>query len=158
MGLDVESGPGVFKVERSARKEGYHDIPDIVRKVFTRAENKKAFGKALTSLGTTIDIDAVAEAWQAACSSLSLPIASGVKLKGKGKTEGKQPIDVRMSDDVGTYVCGFQYYVSMLEMQKQTGKRNAVFFHVPKLERKEEVEVGVRVAEELIRALVGVLG
>jgi pyroglutamyl-peptidase len=155
VGLDVDSGPGVFKVERSAPREGYHDIPDIDRKVFTRTENKKVFGKAPASLVTTLDIDAAAEAWATACSSLALSKASSTsKAKGKGKSESRQPVDVRLSDDVGPYVCGFQYYVSMLEMEKRTKCRDVVFFHVPNLAAAEEVKVGVSVTEELIMALV----
>lgn len=155
MGLDVDSGPGVFKVERSAPKEGYHDIPDMDRKVFTRVENKKIFGKAPACLATSLNIESAAESWQAACSSITLP-ASVAASKSKGKSKGgtKQPVDVRLSDDVGTYVCGFQYYSSLLQMQKNTGSRDLVFFHVPKLEGEEEIRVGIRVTEELLKALV----
>ncbi|KAI4942717.1 hypothetical protein J4E91_009886 [Alternaria rosae] len=149
MGLDVDSGAGVYKIERSALKDGYHDIPDTERRVFTRADNKKTFAKASPSLATTIDIDAAAEMWRGACSSLGVP-----KAKGKGKV--RQAVDVRLSDDVGSYVCGFNYYISLLEMQKRTGKRDVVFFHVPKLEAEEEIRTSVRVTEELIRALVAV--
>jgi pyroglutamyl-peptidase len=159
MGLDVDSGPGVFKIERSALKEGYHDIPDVDRKVLTRAENKKTFAKSPASLVTTLDIDAAAAMWQAGCSSLCLPNASEPsKVKGKGKHESRQAVDVRLSDDVGTYVCGFQYYVSMLETQKRSGRRDVVFLHVPKLEGDTQVNVGVKVAEELVKALVEVQG
>jgi pyroglutamyl-peptidase len=155
MGLDVDSGSGVFKIERSAPKEGYHDIPDIVRKVFTRAENKKIFAKAPASLVTTLYIDSAAETWQAACSSMTLPTASTApKVKSKGKGGNKQPVDVRLSDDVGTYVCGFQYYSTMLQTQQKTRDRHVVFFHVPKLEGEEEIRVGIRVTEELIKSLV----
>jgi pyroglutamyl-peptidase len=155
IGLDVDSESGVFKVESSAPKEGYHDIPDIDRKVFTRAENKKTFGKAHTSLLTTLDIDAAIEMWRDGCASFTLP-RPGVGAK-KGKTADRQGVDVRLSDDVGTYVCGFQYYVSMFEAQRRSGGRNVVFLHVPRLEGEEQVAVGVKVVEELIRALVGVL-
>jgi pyroglutamyl-peptidase len=55
MGLDVDSGPGVFKIERSAPREGYHEFPDIRRKVYTRIENKKDFAKAPASLTTSLD-------------------------------------------------------------------------------------------------------
>ena len=161
MGLDVDSGPGVFRVERSAPKEGYHDIPDVDRKVFTRGENKKTFGKSPASLVTTLDIDTAFGVWQDACAGLSLSKATAPagfsKAKGKSKSDGKQSVEVRRSDDVGTYVCGFQYYTSMLEMQKTTRKRSVVFFHVPRLETEDKVNVGVRVAEELIKALVGAL-
>ncbi|KAH7412041.1 hypothetical protein DE146DRAFT_263705 [Phaeosphaeria sp. MPI-PUGE-AT-0046c] len=157
MGLDVESSRGLFKVERSAPKEGYHDIPDIDRKVFTRAENKTTFGKAPASLVTSLDIDSAVEAWVAACASLALPKDPGVsKTKPKGKKDGKQPIEVRSSDDVGTYVCGFQYYSSMLQTHHATGRRDIVFLHLPKLESTEELEIGRKVTEELVKILVKV--
>lgn len=155
IGLDVDSEPGVFKLERSAAKEGYHDIPDIERRVLTRAENKKLFGKAPESLITSLDIDTVEQEWKVGCLSFSLPtINSGTK--GKGKKNAKQMVDVRLSDDVGTYVCGLNYYVSLLEMQKLTGKREVVFLHVPRLEGDEEIGIGVRVVEELVKELVAV--
>lgn len=159
MGLDVDNGPGVFKIEKSAPKEGYHDIPDVERKVFTRAENKKVLGKAPASLGTSLDIDSAVGKWQDACSSFSMPNlqVSGWHPKTKGKGKETQLVEVRLSDDVGTYVCGFNYYISMLEMQNRTGKRNVIFFHVPKLEKEPEVDIGVKVTQELIKALVAVL-
>jgi pyroglutamyl-peptidase len=155
IGLDADSEPGVFKLERSAPKEGYHDIPDIDRKVFTRAENKKTFGKAHTFLQTTLDVDAAVGMWQDACASSSLSrLDAGSK---KGKSKDRQVVDVRLSDDVGTYVCGFQYYVSMLEAQKKGGRRDVVFLHVPMLKGEGNVAVGIKVVEELIKALVGSL-
>ena len=160
MGLDVESGPGVFKVEQSAPKEGYHNYMDVEKKVFTRAENKKAFGKSSASLITSLNLDTAVQAWQLACHGMhlskSVAPSAKVKTKGKGKNEEKQALDIRQSDDVGTYVCGLNYYVSMMEMQKRTGKRNVVFFHVPKLDTQSEIAVGVKVTEELIKALVSV--
>ena len=46
--------------------------------------------------------------------------------------------------------------MSLLEMQKRTGRRDVVSFYVPNLETEEEICTGVRVTEELIRALVAV--
>jgi pyroglutamyl-peptidase len=46
--------------------------------------------------------------------------------------------------------------MSLQVLERLNGKRDVVFFHVPKLEGEEEVSVGTRVAEELIKALVGV--
>lgn len=145
-----------FAVENSAPKEGYHDVPDIDRRVFTRAENKKTFGKSADSLSTSLDLESAASAWQDACSHMSMPTkeAEGSKGKVKGK-QAKRMVDVRLSDDVGTYVCGFMYYASMLEMQKRTAKRDVVFLHVPRLKGSEEMGIGVDVARELISSLVG---
>lgn len=76
------------------------------------------------------------------------------KMKGKGKV--RQAVDVRLSDDMGSYVCGFNYFISLLKMQNRTGGRDVVFFQVPQLETEEEICTGVRVTEELIKALVAV--
>jgi hypothetical protein len=42
-------------------------------------------------------------------------------------------------------------------MEKLTGRRDVVFLQVPQLDSDAEVRVGVRVVEEMIEALVGVL-
>lgn len=158
MGLEVDSGPGVFKIERSALKEGYHEYPDIHRKVFTRMENKKEFAKAPASLTTSLDLDAAEDIWRVACAPITLA-TSKVSQHGakKGIRPEKQMVLVQVSDDVGTYVCGFCYYVALLNLQKHTGKRHAVFLHVPPLETEVDIMVGVRVTQELIRALVHVM-
>ena len=121
------STAGVFEIERSALRHGCHDIPDIEKRVFTRADNKRTFAKASSSLATTINIDTAAEMWREACSSIGLR-------KTKGKEKSRQAVDLRLSDDVSSYVCGINYYNSLLEMQKRTGRRDVVFFHVLSLE------------------------
>ena len=65
-------------------------------------------------------------------------------------------VEVRASDDVGTYVCGLIYFASMVEMERRTGRRDVVFLHVPPLEGEEEVGVGVEVVKEAVIALVDV--
>lgn len=148
-----------FAVEQSALKEGYHDIPDIDRKVITRAENKKLFGKAPFSLATSLDLESAVTTWQAACAHLTLPVTGGHATKGKGSGKGKaatKRVELRLSDDVGTYVCGLIYFSSLVEMQKRHGTRNVVFVHVPRLEGDSEVDVGIEVLKELIVALVDV--
>jgi pyroglutamyl-peptidase len=141
-----------FAVEQSAPKEGYHNVPGQDRRVFTRAENKKIFGKSPSSLTTSLDLETAVSVWQNACSQ----IASKGKGRGKGKERGKmeKAVDVRLSDDVGTFVCGFIYYVSLLEMQKRSGRRDVVFLHVPRLEGEEQVGLGTQVVKALIEALV----
>lgn len=157
MGLELDSRRGVFKVERSAPREGYHEFPDIRRKVFTRAENKKAFAKSPASLSTTLDIDAADEMWQASCASITLAKAASKNAKSN-KSSDMQNVLVQLSDNVGTYVCGFCYYIALLHMQSLTGRRHAVFLHVPPLETEADILVGVRVTQEVVRALVRVLG
>lgn len=78
---------------------------------------------------------------------------SGLALtKGKG---GKGPAtDVRVSDEVGDFVCGFIYYLSLSVLEREKRKRDVVFLHVPRLEGREGIEMGVKVVEALMRALV----
>jgi pyroglutamyl-peptidase len=170
-----------FAVEKGAKKEGYNDVPDETRRVFTRGENKTAFGKEAARLDSTLDLAAATAAWQEEVQGMKLkPQSTAPRTqpgkaneKPKEKDKGKQKlraaaetsakgavngtqVDVRCSDDVGNYVCGLQYYASLLAMQKQTGKRDTVFLHVPYLRTLDDIEVGVRVTEALIRALVEV--
>lgn len=155
MGLAVDRD--YFAVEQSAPREGYHDIPDIDRKVITRVENKKLFGKAPSELNTSLDLESAVPAWQAACARISFPTKGEGQGKGGGKSkQEKIRVDVRLSDDVGTYVCGLIYFSSLVEMQKQTGSRDVVFFHVPQLNGKSEIDVGIEVTKELVVALVDV--
>jgi pyrrolidone-carboxylate peptidase len=180
--MGLAHGRTWFAVEKGAEREGYHEVPDMGRRVFTRAESKKMYGKELARLESSLDLESAVEAWKEDVKGVKLALgyapgaapgkggetkAKGKKSKGKQKQEStgnsstkmkgdSEQVDVRLSDDVGNYVCGFQYYVSLLEMQKSSGRRNSVFFHVPYLDSEEEVAVGIRVAEGLIRTLVGV--
>ncbi|KAK8044566.1 hypothetical protein PG993_004590 [Apiospora rasikravindrae] len=167
MGLAVERD--YFAVEQGALKEGYHEIPDIARRVFTRAENKTRFGKSTASLVTDLPLEEVVDSWKdsVAQARLRLPSSSTSSFSGAAKAQGsgkkgakgskekeeQKEVDVRLSDDVGTYVCGFIYYLSLLEMEKKGKKRNTVFFHVPPLGTEDEVQVGLKVTESLIQAL-----
>ncbi|KAK8120623.1 hypothetical protein PG999_004743 [Apiospora kogelbergensis] len=164
MGLAMERD--YFAVESSAPKEGYHEIPDIARRVFTRADNKARFGKSAGSLVTDLPLEQVVGSWEdsVAQARLRLPSSSssgvGAKAQGSGKKgfkgfkEELKCVDVRLSDDVGTYVCGFIYYLSLLEMEKRGKKKSTVFFHVPPLGTDDEVQVGLEVTQSLIQALV----
>jgi pyroglutamyl-peptidase len=179
--MGLAHGRTYFAVEKGAEREGYHEVPDESRRVLTRAENKKTFAKEAARLDSTLDLEAAVAGWQAETRGIALNLQGAApgarpgaadekpKEKGRGKQKLKaaadssfkglasgSQVDVRLSDDVGNYVCGLQYYVSLLEMQKRTGRRDSVFLHVPYLESLEEIQIGVRVTEGLIRALVGV--
>lgn len=158
LGLDVGSDRGVFRIERSASREGYHQFPDIRRKVFTRTENKEEFGKAPLTLASTLDLDAAEKIWRQSCASITLATTANSQHGAKNRTwPEKQNVLVKLSDDVGTYVCGFCYYVALLHLQSQTGTRHTIFLHVPPLESNADILVGVRIVQEVVRALVHVL-
>ncbi|KAH3955574.1 hypothetical protein HBI56_019230 [Parastagonospora nodorum] len=157
--LDVNNGAGVFKLGRAAPKEGCHNIPDVDRKAFTRAGYKNVFTKPAAFLNTNLDIDSVFEIWQTACSSLTSSVAMESSMKnGTLEFKYKWAVDVKLSDEPTSYTCGYQYYISMLQAEKTTGKKDHVFVSVPKCEIKEEVRLSTQVIEELIKAVVDVQG
>ena len=128
------------------------------RRVFTRAENKKVWGKRPESLASTLDLDGVLEVWKEGVKNVVVGGKRGKGGKGKEKEKGGN-VNLSVTDDVGNYVCGFLYYASLLEMGKrEDGRRNVVFLHVPLLETEEELEKGRLVVMALITALAEVNG
>ncbi|KAH7407139.1 hypothetical protein BKA64DRAFT_408099 [Cadophora sp. MPI-SDFR-AT-0126] len=136
-----------FAIEKGADRDGYHQIPDEKRKVFTRAETKKVWGKSQPRLISTLDVEDILGRWKA-------DLATGsVKLKGK---KGSSAVDVRTSDDVGNYVCGFVYYASLEWFWRKRGpqgERRVLFFHVPKMEC--DFEQGKDITVALIKGVIG---
>ncbi|KAH7357267.1 hypothetical protein BKA65DRAFT_548649 [Rhexocercosporidium sp. MPI-PUGE-AT-0058] len=140
-----------FALEKSAERDGYHEIPDEKRKVFTRAETKKVWGKSPTRLESTLDIEDILRLWKA---NLSMTA-------GKSKGKDKAIADVRTSDDVGNYVCGFVYYASLEWFWKKygpQGERKVLFFHVPNMHGGDDYERGKYVAITLIEAVISSCG
>jgi pyroglutamyl-peptidase len=70
--------------------------------------------------------------------------------------EHRRFIDVQTSEDVGNFVCGFEYYVSLLEMQKRGKQGDVVFLHVPVIEGEAAIMEAVKCVEVLIQSLVEV--
>ena len=122
-----------FAIEKSAERDGYSQIPDMARRVFTKAETKAKWGKSPETLQTALDIKRVLAGW---------------------KTRVKGAADVRVSDDVGTYVCGFVYYLSLEWFQKQRKPAHVLFLHVPLLPSVKDIDLGVKVTTDLITAVV----
>ncbi|KAF2106969.1 hypothetical protein BDV96DRAFT_617140 [Lophiotrema nucula] len=164
--IGLAAGYEWFAAEQSANREGYHEIPDNERRVITRAENKKLFGKSPASLASSLDLESAVETWRNSLRGFTFPAKKSdnrvapkgkeqIKRNGSGKSaKANKGIDVRLSNSVGNYVCGFVYYVSLLEMQKRKGRRDVAFLHTPLLEGDEEIGIGVQVAKELVKALV----
>lgn len=135
-----------FAIEKGAERDGYHQFPDEARKVFTRAETKAKWGKSPARLDSSFDIEEVVGKWKS-------HVHSGV-----GKRKAKDKIfELRVSDDVGCYVCGFVYYASLEYYWKRDGsqgKRRVLFLHIPKLDGEEEIRKGKEITVSLIKAVV----
>ncbi|KAH9884076.1 hypothetical protein F4778DRAFT_574834 [Xylariomycetidae sp. FL2044] len=153
-----------FAVERSAARDGYHQVPDVDRRVLTKAESRALWGgsgsgsgkkqKSPEVLQTSLDLPAVVEAWRSRLRRAD----GGAAAKGKKGAKAPIEVDMRLSDDVGNYVCGLVYYASLAELAQRGGPSagSAVFLHVPPLPTGEDVERGRVVLVALIEALVEV--
>jgi len=136
--IGLALGQSYYSLEKSAPKNGYHQNPDVSRRVFTKAETKKAWGKLPDSLASTVDLESVGTKW-----------AAGVK-------KMKYGADVRVTDDVGEFLCGFVYFATLAEMAKKGVERPVAFLHVPEMGTEKGFEIGAGVVVELIKALVEV--
>jgi pyrrolidone-carboxylate peptidase len=73
---------------------------------------------------------------------------------GRWKKIVGKTADVRAVDDVGNYVCGFVYYLSLEHFRKRgDAEKKVVFFHVPWLKGEKELERGKEVTVGLVRAI-----
>ncbi|CZR68862.1 uncharacterized protein PAC_18762 [Phialocephala subalpina] len=125
-----------FAIEKGAERDGYHQIPDERRIFFTSAETRKVWGKGPAAPDYTLDIENILRKWKA-----NLNSGAG---RSKGKDKGAT-VDIRTSDDVGNYVCGIVYFVSLEWFWKKfgpLGERRVLFFHVPNMQRNEDYEKG----------------
>ncbi|VUC23501.1 unnamed protein product [Clonostachys rosea] len=152
IGLAVERD--YFAVEQSACRDGYHEYPDMERKVISKLDVQKIWGKkSEENISSSFELESVVEIWKQ-----KLKSRSGHRSKGKREPKSaqqQQVPDVRFSDDVGNYVCGLLYYSSLVEVSKTGGgQRNVVFLHVPPLSGDSELEMGKELVLCLIMALV----
>ena len=136
------------------------------RKVFSKAKGKELWGKQPERLESGLDLDAVRER----CEEMyrlaekkgmgkGSKRAKGNRSGDGGGTGGRKDVELRVTDDVGEFVCGFVYYLSLVEMGRRyggKGGRDVVFCHVPWLDAGEDEERGVKVIEALIGAMVEV--
>ncbi len=152
-----------FGVEQGARRDGYHQIPDMERRVLSKAESKAVWGKKSPEvLETSFDLAHVLEMWRQRLGR-NPAISGGGGGGGGGGAKGPRAkgkasaaVDVRHTDDVGNYVCGLIYYASLAELAKRGdgGSRYAVFLHVPLLLTEEVCKRGSLVLAALIESLV----
>lgn len=64
-------------------------------------------------------------------------------------------LDVRVSDDAGRYLCEFIYFTGLVEYWRRgrAHEGQVAFMHVPKDHDSQSVEIGVKAAETLIKAM-----
>jgi pyroglutamyl-peptidase len=148
VGLAVERD--YFGVEQTAPRDGYHQNLDMDRKVITKAESKTLWGKkSPETLATSLDLEQTVALWKQKLQQNSRSLQGG-----KGPKTKQLEADVRLSNDVGNYVCGLVYYTSLAELARRNGgKANAVFLHVPPLSTEQDLERGCVVLVSLIEAL-----
>lgn len=161
---------------------GYQNSPDVDNKYFTVAEQTAAWADQPITIETDLDLPQVVELWQNKTSDIAFPplndapsaaidstgaaierrnarAGSLVEVKGMNDFDYAATLDqaatddVRWSDEVGFYLCGFIYYTGLAEVGK-TRARDLVFMHVPNLLSDEEIAMGVEVTTELINSLV----
>lgn len=169
-----------FGVEQGAPRDGYHQFPDMERRVLTKAESRTVFQNSNSNnsgkkknmvaspevLETSFDLPSVLEAWKRRLSWNPALSGSGGRKMGARKA-ADVAVDVRHTDDVGNYVCGLLYYASLAELAQRgsgsgsgsgggdgKGSRYAVFLHVPPLQTDEEFQRGSLVLGALIETLV----
>lgn len=157
--VGLDTGRDYFALEASAPRDGYHQVPDMERKVFTKAETKSRWGKLDEYLTTTIDKEDVLRRLRVKLARqhrVNAHAKNDRKRVGKdsGPASGSDDDSFRLSDDVGTYICGFIYYTSLAWYALNgTGDRPVVFLHVPPLPTQEDLEKGTKIVTALVEAL-----
>jgi len=182
-----------FTIEKGAFRDGYHQIPDVDGQVLGKDERKGIWGRASAErLESQLYRDSTLGLWKEFLAGIgkgkgkavvkgagpkmkkNTDITTGSRKKGalaapakkKRSPDGKLlPPDIRLSDDVGSYVCGLLFYASMAAVQDELkkvvphrhdmpGTKHVVFLHVPPMEGEEELRQGAEVITALVQALV----
>ncbi|CAI6337843.1 unnamed protein product [Periconia digitata] len=190
--IGVAEGRKYFAVEAGSSRNNFDLIRDNDGRNFSDAEGVAAWGDSPTRLDTDLDLDGTIESWQERTKDFKWPAMLSREMQSMGDV-AEQKVDVkvsrglsvamgnveeeeisvmapdpddevRWSDNVGFYLCGFIYYAGMVQKSRMTaaegsanarvGKRDTVFMHVPLLISDEEIGVGVDVTTELVQSLV----
>lgn len=169
--MGVAAGRTYFAVEQTSEKNVYSFATDIDGQVFEDYEGDVIWSDQPEKLSTDLDLNAVVADWQNRTKDITWPEdlgdsfmavqhsvapASSVDVALKQDVLLMEADDVRWSDAVGNYLCGFIYYAGMVQMSRtsEAKKRDTAFMHVPMLESEEELEMGVDIAVELVQSLV----
>ncbi|KAH7043794.1 hypothetical protein B0J12DRAFT_628920 [Macrophomina phaseolina] len=147
--IGLAAGRSFFAIEKSSAKYGYDRNADVDGLRWAAADSERAWKGVPERLETGLAFDAVWEAWR----------------KGLGGLVGRKQADVvevRPSDDVGSYLCGFIYFNSLAWFWQREGEersdaaveRPVLFLHVPACPEERDVERGRDITIELIKAMV----
>ncbi|OAG02304.1 peptidase C15, pyroglutamyl peptidase I-like protein [Paraphaeosphaeria sporulosa] len=150
--IGLAEGRTYFAVEQTSRKNVYGNSRDVEGQPWTNAEGEEYWAGEEERLSTALDLRSVVEEWQGRTEGIVWPQDSSKASILNIDDDG----DVRWSDNVGTYLCAFIYYASMVEMSRETvgGRRDTAFMHVPMLRSEAELQMGVNITVELVQSLV----
>ncbi|PSN64981.1 peptidase C15, pyroglutamyl peptidase I-like protein [Corynespora cassiicola Philippines] len=170
--IGVAEGRQYFAVEQTSERGFFDLIEDVDGQVFTEAESEALWADLPQLLSTELDLNATVEKWTQRTAGFEWPFPNrggwrreegGVKvaveqdvLAPLRELQSIQDDEVRWSDAVGIYLCGFIYYAALAEAETagKSGDRDVAFMHVPMLRGEEEISLGVDVTVELIHSLV----
>lgn len=165
-----------FAVEASSARlaeagYGYHNIPDTNNQYFSLEEQQAAWPDVPNHLTTDLDLTRIVDLWKQKTSGPAFNV-SLTDLPPTKRTTGPLPVEVRIADDfaleeaartgddvrwsdnVGFYLCGFMYYCGLAERYLASASRDLTFLHIPWLRGDENIAVGVEVTTALIESLV----
>lgn len=143
--LGLASRRAYYGLERSASRTGLRH-PDVDGEVWTGQEGEEIWPQNAfpDRLETGLNYDTICRTWLDAARELG---------------------DVRSSDDVGVYLCGFTYYTSLSHYwatSRTTGSGSDVqdkigpvlFLHVPPCDTQEKMQKGRDITIRLIESMV----
>jgi pyrrolidone-carboxylate peptidase len=133
--IGLAAARNYYTLEQQSVRDGYLD-KDVDDAYFSKHDAARLFSECPAVLRPTFDCADVLKRW-------------------RGNVSDCVGADIRSSNDPGSYLCGFLYYLSLSWFWKQgREERPVVFLHVPDLPNEIDIEQGRRVAIGLIRALV----
>ncbi|KAK8236336.1 hypothetical protein IWZ00DRAFT_477978 [Phyllosticta capitalensis] len=173
--LGLAAGRNYFALERSSVRIGYGRNKDVLGQRWTDVDSDRQWPshlKAFTEgdgklcsypdrLATSLPFEDIWRRWRALCADIE-----GV---GDGPSSSAT-VDVRPSDDVGSFLCGFIYWTTLAwfwargqqrqkeEMEKEDsgdeGQRPVLFLHVPGCPEERDLQRGKEITVAAIRAMV----
>ena len=148
--VGLYSGRKFYSIDLSApfEKFGHKDIngqiglPVVPSPPLLKSSGVFKVGTAYR-IQTLLDHSQIVKTWQKTVNSLNLSELDG--------EDGHQVIkEVRGTDDVGDFLCGYTYLHSLLRMKS----RRVLFCHIPDCPTEKDLDVGMVIIECLIKSMV----